>query len=432
MYLTNCFPIKKHLFLLTAILLLLNGAGCVGLSAGQPAPQNEGENSGESDLYLPVVVTPPAVPELIETIPLTGQPSPDGVLINSRTNQVYVLEGARVALIEGTQLLKEIPLPRPVLSGRVALDEENDRFYVSYGIQSEESVITVIEKGDKVTHIPLPYVKVLFMTIHPETQELYIAGMRVIDGEYAYSELIIIRDNEIISRLDIGRMVPRDISIDILNNYVYVSGGAAHPELEFETIGVIKVIQNNELIKTLTMGQYVYDMAIDAETGELLVVLSPSRSRNEDSLGIRLEDTVIVNKGEILLMQNLGGQGYVTYKYIIRHPLVDNFFYIDARGKIVAGQKTEDGMTIVAEIEVGSPGEVLPNDFDIESGNLYRANYQDDTVSVINGTENIGTIAVGGGPMGLAVNPNNGWVYVGNNRGWSVSVLGYPTLSEGN
>ena len=132
MCLINRLPIKKQLFLLAAILLLLNGAGCVGLSAEQPAPQNEGESSGESDLYLPAIATPPAVPELIETIPLTGQPSPDGVLINSKTNQVYVLEGARVALIEGTQLLKEIPLPRPVLSGSVALDEENDRFYISY------------------------------------------------------------------------------------------------------------------------------------------------------------------------------------------------------------------------------------------------------------------------------------------------------------
>ena len=351
-------------------------------------------------------------------------------MINTKTNQVYVLEGVWVALIEGTQLLKEIPLPRPVLSGRVALDEKNDRFYVSYGIQTKENVITVIEKGDKVTHIPLPYVEVLSMTIHPETQELYIAGMRVVDGKYAYSELIIIGDNEIISRLDIGQMVPRDISIDILNNYVYVSGGAAHPEFEFETIGVIKVIHNNELIKTLTMGQYVVDMAIDAKTGEVLVVLSPSHSRNEDNLGVRLEDTAIVNKGEILLIQNLSGQGYIPYVHIIRHPLVDNFFYIDARDKIFAGQKTEDGMTIVVEIEVGSPGEVIPNDFDIETGNFYRANYQDDTVSVINGTENIGTIAVGGGPMGLAVNPNDRWVYVGNNRGRSVSVLGYSKPTE--
>ncbi len=36
-------------------------------------------------------------------------------------------------------------------------------------------------------------------------------------------------------------------------------------------------------------------------------------------------------------MQNLGGQEYVPYIYVVRHPLVENFFYIDARGKCMRG-----------------------------------------------------------------------------------------------
>ncbi len=433
MCLTNRLSIKKHLSLLAAILLLLNGASCVGsLSAGQSAPQNESESSGESDLYLPAIAAPPAVPELIEIIPLTGQPEPDGVLVNSKTNQVYVLEGMRVALIEGTQLIKEIPLPRPVLSGRVALDEENNRFYVSYGIQTEENVITVIEGGDKVTHIPLPYVDVRSMAIHPETQELYLTGSYWEDGAYAYSELIVVKENEIVSRLNIDRNTAQYLIIDTLHNYIYIGGMAAHPEREFEGIGVIKVIQNNELIKTLTMGQNIYDMAIDTATGEVLVVISANYSHEENGPGARLEDTAIVNKGDVMLMQNLGGQGNVGASQIIQYPYKENFFYL-LSNRVVIGQRTEDGLIVVDEIGAGSIlGHVSPSAFDLESGNLYQVNYYEDAVSVINGTENIGTIAVGGGPMGLAVNPNNGWVYVGNNRGWSVSILGYPELLDGN
>ena len=55
----------------------------------------------------------------------------------------------------------------------------------------------------------------------------------------------------------------------------------------------------------------------------------------------------------------------------------------------------------------------------------YIANFNDDTVSVLNGNQAISTLEVGWYPYGIAVDSRNGWVYVSNTNERTVSVLGY-------
>lgn len=404
--------------------MLLGGAACSSLPVGQAASQSQTDNPDENELYLPTILSTPKAPELLETIPLNQNPKQ--VLVNAKLNKVYVLGGNYVLVLQGTELVDRIALGG-FDTRQMVLDEERDIIYVPHDLSdSEEKVITVIHNGEVEVQIPLPDVKVIDMAIHPETHDLYLSGMTRDGYDYVYSELIVIRDNEIVSRLNIDRNVPDHLVIDSVNDYIYVAGTAAHPEIEFEIIGVIKVVQENEVIDTLTIGQGVLDMALDENTGDVLVINGANYNNEEGFPGTRLEDAAILDKGEIVHTQNVGGQGNVVHFHIVPHPLIPGFFYIDAGDKILAGQRSEEQLEVIAEIEVGRPGQNPPYAFDPNTGNFYRANYQDDSVSVIQGTENIATIPVGYHPMGIAVNPNDGWVYVANNDGASVSVLAYP------
>jgi YVTN family beta-propeller protein len=57
------------------------------------------------------------------------------------------------------------------------------------------------------------------------------------------------------------------------------------------------------------------------------------------------------------------------------------------------------------------------------TGHVYVANYYSNTITVLNGIEVIGTLAVGAGPQTIAVNPATGLVYVGNRIGHSITIL---------
>lgn len=61
------------------------------------------------------------------------------------------------------------------------------------------------------------------------------------------------------------------------------------------------------------------------------------------------------------------------------------------------------------------------------SDRLYVANFDDDTVTVIEGTTVVDTVPVGDGPSGVAASPDGRRVYVANFRDGSVSVIGTRT-----
>jgi YVTN family beta-propeller protein len=87
----------------------------------------------------------------------------------------------------------------------------------------------------------------------------------------------------------------------------------------------------------------------------------------------------------------------------------------------------------VATITVG--GSPIGIAFNPDNGFMYVANSGSNTVSVINPVTNtvVATIPVGATPFGIAFNPDNGFLYVTNQGGNTVSVIAplSTTFSEG-
>ncbi len=57
------------------------------------------------------------------------------------------------------------------------------------------------------------------------------------------------------------------------------------------------------------------------------------------------------------------------------------------------------------------------------SGYVYAINPQDDSVTIVNGLQLVGTVPTGDFPQGLAVNPNTGYVFVANSGNNTLSIL---------
>ncbi len=422
-----CKKVRRlPIYLLIGGLWLAGGMGCSDSSGAQSAAgDSEGAPSG-TELYLPHVVNLPQLPQLLGTMQLNA--SPQQAVVNRNNGRVYVLTTGSVAVIEGLQLVKEIPLPRPNLVGKIALDEAHDRVYVSYGLPGQE--VTVIELEEIVASISLPLVSVDDMAVHPETNELYIAGMKRENGAYVYSELIVVRDNDVISRLNIGRGVPRNLIIDAVYDYIYVNGTIPHPEYEFEKIGTVTVIQNNAVQSVHEMGQYIEDMALDVESGRVWVMLGAAYAYDPEN-PVRLEDMALFEKGELLILQKVSELQHDIYNHVLIHPKTGDFYATGGGLVVMVGKEQNGAIVAQAEIEVGHSELDIGMAIDPISGNYYRANQLDDNISVIHGVHLLGEVEVGYQPKGLAVNPNNGWLYVPNSRSFSVSVLGYPeSLSD--
>ena len=92
---------------------------------------------------------------------------------------------------------------------------------------------------------------------------------------------------------------------------------------------------------------------------------------------------------------------------------------------------TASALTSAASIPVGiSPYGVAINP---STNTIYVANFDSNTVSVINGTTNTvtATILVGTYPFAIAINPSTNTIYVANGRSNTVSVINAPLPPTG-
>ena len=86
--------------------------------------------------------------------------------------------------------------------------------------------------------------------------------------------------------------------------------------------------------------------------------------------------------------------------------------------------------TVIDTIDVGVSPDAM--DLNPSSGNLYTADYNSNTVSVIDTTTNtvIDTIPVGNNPDAIEFNPSNNNMYVANHRSNTITVIGADTSTE--
>ena len=85
-----------------------------------------------------------------------------------------------------------------------------------------------------------------------------------------------------------------------------------------------------------------------------------------------------------------------------------------------------NGTTVVASVAVGAyPFGV---GYDIGSGFVYATNVNSNDVSVLSGTSVVATIPVGNTPVGVAYNGGNGYIYVANQYSNNVSVINGTTV----
>ena len=80
-------------------------------------------------------------------------------------------------------------------------------------------------------------------------------------------------------------------------------------------------------------------------------------------------------------------------------------------------------VSYVGSVSIGHGNSFRKVAVDPASEDIYVANFADNTVSIINGTNNIATIDVGWYPFGLAVDSATGHLYVSNTNELTVSIF---------
>lgn len=405
---------KRH-FVLTALLFVISISGCTSEVDATRLPLAASPDLTSTAVYLPVVTrqaTPPSIPTEIAQIELPFQPG--DILSNPQTEDMYVLGGTQVAVLSGTELTSLIPLPG-TKADQIILDSLSNMIYVTHDCEGQ-GCITIIKDGIIEATLKTSLTQLMDMAIDPDSHLLYVIGVQN-DGASDDAKLIKIDGTEILQVTDLGAMVPNKIAIDPVYDQIYVGGLKLDVESEFVTVGSLVVIDEQEAFAELELGQAIVDIAINPHTGDTYVLQIPDYDGDK-----RLEDFTLVRDGKTITDTQVEDTN--TADYLGIHPLTNDIYVVSlASQTITVLRNVNDRLDVLGEALTGSGAAKMTAD--PHTGNVYFANFNDNTVSVLNGLQNIATLNVGWYPYGLGVNPQSGWVYVSNTNERTVTILGY-------
>ncbi len=210
-------------------------------------------------------------------------------------------------------------------------------------------------------------------------------------------------------------LVPRDyepysLTFNPVNGYVYVT------DLDSK----IQVIDGAQLVTTIKVADpqtgekagWMLSIVADPRTG-LVYASSWEYGRLFVIEGTTVIDSMQLGAGPVnMAFDEVRGLLYVAHS-------MPNAFYpsevsvVDVESLTVTYVDTLPG-------QIGSARDVA---VDVKSGFAYVSNPDHDSVTILNGTMIVGTIALGDQPWGIGINPNNGYVFVTNRRSNEVSIL---------
>ncbi len=338
----------------------------------------------------------PRVPEVLETIPTRGKPM--AVVANSQTGYVYITNGNEVAVFQDDRLIANLPTtaatgPRPSL----AVDENGDWVYV---VNQYDDSVTVIRGTEVVTTVETAGREPCDVIVEPRSGWAYVvSGYRkspprgqapVVEGN-----VTVISGTQVVGIVPLGRVLAIHVVADPVNGYVYVGSVG----------GDVIIIDGLEEVARFNIGSTVLAMDADPRTGDVYIL-------DADGHLLRVQGV------EIAQQVDLWEEGPSPRNMRV-HPVTGNVYIVYGGSWMLIVRDME----VIGDLEVGWGA--LKIAIDPLTGNVYVANFRDDTVAVVHGTEVLATIDVGWYPYGIGVNPANGWVYVSNTNEHSVTILGF-------
>lgn len=403
------------------ILLCLWSIVAAGCNQGAASTHDEVlVSSDHTNTFLPAVRKPVTVPSEIRKIDLPLKPT--DILINPQTGNVYILAGrTHVVILKEESLSNQYALLQieGTNADQMILDTSKDRVYVAHDYEGQGS-ITIIQDDEILSRLDVPIRQIQDLTVHPDTHELYIVGTTNVPENSSRAELIVTNGSEILRVVDIGEIIPTRIVIDPVFNYIYIGGFrlGTNQDGSFIMLGTLIVVNETGTIQELELGQAIVDIDMDSNTGDAYILHIPSYD-NET----RQEDLTLIRDGNVITSIQVADKE-ITAQHLRVHPTTTDIYIINpASEQVSVVRNTGDQLEIVGNIGVGSGAGKLAIDPDTE--NVYITNFNDNTVSVLNGNQIVATLEVGWYPYGIAVNPQNGWVYVSNTNERTVLALGY-------
>ena len=373
------------------------------------------ESSTSTAVFLPIVTRSPeplSIPTAITKIDLPLQPGE--ILTNPQTGEIYILAGGtHIAVISGTELTTLIPLPGT--NAKTFVTDNDNKVFVAHDCEGQ-GCITIIQNNKIASSLKTSLDQIEDIAINPDTHLLYAVGMQK-NGDAYSARLVSTNGTEILETIDLGNIAPNKVVVDLVYDHIYVGGLKLDTENSYSMLGTLITIYDHKISAELILGQAIVDIVANSETGDTYVLQIPDYEGNK-----KLEDITLLRNGAIITEVQTTHTSPADYLKI--NPITGDIFIVNLGSQTVATLRNiDERLESSGQVLVGSGAAKMT--VDTHTGNIYFANFNDDTVSVFNGFQSIATVDVGWYPYGIGVNTQNGWVYVSNTNERTVTVLGY-------
>ncbi len=365
--------------------------------------------SGATNTVIGSPISVDSYPNGIAFDPANG----DLYVANEGADSVSVISGATNAVIGSAITVGGYPIG-------MAYDSGNGDVYVANYDSDTVSVIsgaTNAVVGSAITVGTDP----ARLAYDAGNGEVYVAN----DGSDSVSVISGATNAVVGSAITVGS-APVSVAYDDGNGFVYVANAGA------ESVSVVAGASNTVDGSAVTVGNSPVALAFDSATGDVFVSNEGAGTVSVISTALMLGAPTpsLLGQAEIA-----GSTGAGLTIPSVAYPT--GVAYDTENGDVYVVNYDDDSVTVVngsTNAVVGSPitvgGYPISIAYDSENGELYVTSYYGGSVVVISGVTNtvVGSaIAVGDYPIGVAYDSGNGELYVANSGANSVSVINGAT-----
>ena len=338
---------------------------------------------------------PVIIPELVEVVDVKA-PGPWETFVNPKTGLAYVNGGDTISVLQEQEEIATLEIWIVDVIQDMAIDEENGWVYGA----NQTFGVTVISGTEVIKTFNADEYDAGFshVVVEPTRDWAYVASGYKYDvlkkfREKVYGLVTVVKGPDLIGTIPLGHIVPTAMTVDG-KGLVYIGGAD----------GQIIVLDGLKEIARYETERYIEALDVNPLTG----------------------DVYALNHVDKLYRFNAGKQ---TGELSFEVPIVFNLKVNPRTGDVYVLSGLQSlavvrDMEIIARLPLNrSPRKMAA---DPVTGNIYIADFRDNSVAVIRGTEVITTYQVGWYPYGLGVDPRNGRLYVSNTNEGTVSIFEPP------
>ncbi len=342
--------------------------------------------------------TMPVVPQVLATVKVTMLGGNGVVVANSKTGYVYVAGSRHINILKGTEKIGEVETGGIEVPS-MAVDEANDLVYV---VNEYSDNVTILRGTERIGIVPTVGHSPSDVAVEPNSHLAYVVSGRrkvMATEDPVEGNVLILKSTQIIDNIKIaGRVLLTRVVADPVGGYIYAADAG-------DDVIVLKGFQE---VARYKVPPSFAKMTVDSRSGTVYVLSDAIMYRFNKG---KMVDSVKIKDNTVDTMQVHPTTGDVYVPHWGHEPKLGSMLILR-------------GMKQTNDLMVGDRPHALA--IDPLTGNAYVASFQDNTVTVTNGTQVLATINVGWYPYNIGVNPANGWVYVSNINEGTVTILGYP------